>query len=105
METTTQTEYEQGIFDIGRPVEVKLSNGTWVPGTVTGFRASADPNEDFLRIDVKNKTLGFVWNGCHPDCVRIATGEGTTHVARHGKTPSGDCKCGALACGRVAARN
>lgn len=63
-------------FAEGDRVEVWALLGrrmAWVPAVVTGTRASMNPNEDFLRIDVEATGLPYVWKGAHPDCVRHAT--------------------------------
>lgn len=55
-------------FHTGTKIEVFVVD-KWVCGETITSHCSPDPDEDFLRIDVKTDA-GRYYSMCHPECVR-----------------------------------
>jgi hypothetical protein len=55
-------------FHTGTKIEILVVD-EWIPGETIASHCSPDPDEDFLRIDVKTES-GRYYSMCHPECVR-----------------------------------
>lgn len=55
-------------FHTGTKIEVLVVD-KWILGETITSHCSPDPEEDFLRIDVRTES-GRYYSMCHPECVR-----------------------------------